>query len=247
MYILAVAHAISLNIKYVLLLLFLILLVLLMYVRSADEIHAMAPVIPEDSVLLTLPFAGAVLRNIGVPKPEIDAIMEEVRWQHFEEQSTAVELLAGSAAPDNPYFLPGIPAVGASSGSKVGSTGGGVTAGGGTSGAGSSGRGGGAAAGGGGGGVAVAGVDSGGDEAVFSSALLSQGGGSGSDAGVTVMNDVVRIRDAGLIAKAVKIALKERKQQEQQQQACSNSTNHTVVHDDVCDNDHAEVYPAAGA
>lgn len=33
-------------------------------------------------------------------KPEIEAIMEDVRRQHLDEQSSAVELLAGDAAED---------------------------------------------------------------------------------------------------------------------------------------------------
>jgi hypothetical protein len=50
-----------------------------------DNVVAMAPVLPEDSVLLTLPFAGAVLRNIGVSRPEIEALMEETRKVHLED------------------------------------------------------------------------------------------------------------------------------------------------------------------
>jgi hypothetical protein len=44
-----------------------------------DDIYAMTPVLPEDSILLTLPFAGAVLRNIGVSRLEVELIMEDVR------------------------------------------------------------------------------------------------------------------------------------------------------------------------
>jgi len=39
----------------------------------------MTPVLPEDSILLSLPFAGAVLRNIGVSRLEVELIMEDVR------------------------------------------------------------------------------------------------------------------------------------------------------------------------
>lgn len=41
----------------------------------AGHVKAMSPVLPEDSVLLTLPFGGAVLQKLGVPKVEIDSIL----------------------------------------------------------------------------------------------------------------------------------------------------------------------------
>jgi hypothetical protein len=45
----------------------------------AENVYAMSPVLAEDSVLLTLPFGGRVLRQVGVAKPEIDAILEDFR------------------------------------------------------------------------------------------------------------------------------------------------------------------------
>ena len=45
----------------------------------------MSPVLAEDSVLLTLPFGGAVLQSLGVSKPEIDAILEDFRKILMEE------------------------------------------------------------------------------------------------------------------------------------------------------------------
>ena len=45
----------------------------------------MSPVLPEDSVLLTLPFGGAVLQSLGVSKPEVDAILEDFRKILIEE------------------------------------------------------------------------------------------------------------------------------------------------------------------
>lgn len=55
---------------------------------------------PREPFYLSHLCPGAVLRNIGVSKPEIEAIMEDVRRQHLDEQSSAVELLAGDAAED---------------------------------------------------------------------------------------------------------------------------------------------------
>jgi hypothetical protein len=45
----------------------------------------MSPILAEDSVLLTLPFGGAVLQSLGVSKPEIDAILEDFRKTYMEE------------------------------------------------------------------------------------------------------------------------------------------------------------------
>lgn len=50
-----------------------------------DDIYVMSPVLPEDSVLLTLPFGGAVLSSLGVSKPEVDAILEDFRKILIEE------------------------------------------------------------------------------------------------------------------------------------------------------------------
>lgn len=43
------------------------------------DVIAMVPVVPEDSVLLTLPFGGAVLRSLGAAQEEVNAILEEKR------------------------------------------------------------------------------------------------------------------------------------------------------------------------
>jgi len=50
-----------------------------------DDIYVISPVLAEDSVLLTLPFGGAVLQSLGVSKPEIDAILEDFRKTVIEE------------------------------------------------------------------------------------------------------------------------------------------------------------------
>ncbi|KAJ1402492.1 hypothetical protein B484DRAFT_405404 [Ochromonadaceae sp. CCMP2298] len=60
-----------------------------------DNVVAMAPVLPEDSVLLTLPFAGAVLRNIGVSRPEIEALMEETRKLHLDDEENQDNVIFG--------------------------------------------------------------------------------------------------------------------------------------------------------
>eukprot|EP00595_Chromulina_sp_UTEXLB2642_P002833 CAMPEP_0196761928 /NCGR_PEP_ID=MMETSP1095-20130614/1242_1 /TAXON_ID=96789 ORGANISM="Chromulina nebulosa, Strain UTEXLB2642" /NCGR_SAMPLE_ID=MMETSP1095 /ASSEMBLY_ACC=CAM_ASM_000446 /LENGTH=334 /DNA_ID=CAMNT_0042112037 /DNA_START=1214 /DNA_END=2218 /DNA_ORIENTATION=- len=51
-----------------------------------DNVYAMSPVLPDDSVLLTLPFGGAVLQNLGVSRPEIDAILEDFRRIYIDDK-----------------------------------------------------------------------------------------------------------------------------------------------------------------
>jgi len=62
------------------------------FARAVDAIHAerlqqtldviaMVPVLPEDNLLLTLPFAGAVLKSLGAPTEEVTAILENTRKQ----------------------------------------------------------------------------------------------------------------------------------------------------------------------
>lgn len=45
------------------------------------DIIAMVPVVPEDNLLLTLPFGGAVLRSLGAANEEVNAIIEGKRKQ----------------------------------------------------------------------------------------------------------------------------------------------------------------------
>jgi monovalent cation:proton antiporter-2 (CPA2) family protein len=60
------------------------------FARAADADHAerlqrtldviaMVPVVPEDSILLSLPFGGAVLRSLGAAQEEVNAILENTR------------------------------------------------------------------------------------------------------------------------------------------------------------------------
>lgn len=89
------------------------------FARAADADHAsrlqktldvaaMVPILPEDNLLLTLPFAAAVMRNLGVAPEEVNAIVEGkrkdvLRERGLEADSEEVELLQlgiSSAAPD---------------------------------------------------------------------------------------------------------------------------------------------------
>jgi len=70
------------------------------FARAADADHAerlqrtldvaaMVPIVPEDNVLLTLPFGGAVLRTLGAPPEEVNAIIEAKRKDVLMERGTA--------------------------------------------------------------------------------------------------------------------------------------------------------------
>jgi len=43
------------------------------------DVAAMVPILPEDNALMTLPFGGAVLRSLGAPAEEVNAILEQKR------------------------------------------------------------------------------------------------------------------------------------------------------------------------
>lgn len=47
--------------------------------QSNLDVAAMVPILPEDNVLLTLPFGGAVLKALGAPAEEVNAILEAKR------------------------------------------------------------------------------------------------------------------------------------------------------------------------
>jgi CPA2 family monovalent cation:H+ antiporter-2 len=72
------------------------------FARAADADHAnrlqttlnvaaMVPILPEDNLLLTLPFGGAVMKSLGVPPEEVNAILESKRK----------EVLSGRGLQDN--------------------------------------------------------------------------------------------------------------------------------------------------
>ena len=58
--------------------------------RTLDVI-AMVPVVPEDSILISLPFGGAVLRSLGAGKEEVDAILEQTRKDILSKKTLGYE------------------------------------------------------------------------------------------------------------------------------------------------------------
>jgi len=55
------------------------------------DVAAMVPILPEDNAMLTLPFGGAVLKSLGAPPEEVNAILEGKRK----------ELMAGRLLADS--------------------------------------------------------------------------------------------------------------------------------------------------
>jgi voltage-gated potassium channel Kch len=68
--------------------------------QSTLDVIAMVPILPEDNLLLTLPFAGAVLRGLGAAPEEVNAILETKRKEvlsgkglkEIEEETTLLQL-----------------------------------------------------------------------------------------------------------------------------------------------------------
>jgi voltage-gated potassium channel Kch len=59
--------------------------------QSTLDVAAMVPILPEDNLLLTLPFGGAVLRALGGSPEEVNAILEAKRK----------EVMSGKAGEEN--------------------------------------------------------------------------------------------------------------------------------------------------
>ncbi|KAL3808121.1 hypothetical protein ACHAXA_004975, partial [Cyclostephanos tholiformis] len=74
--------------------------------QTTLDVAAMVPILPEDNLLLTLPFGGAVLRSLGFPSEEVNYILAEKRkellsgkeLERFEEESVLTQL--GLELPD---------------------------------------------------------------------------------------------------------------------------------------------------
>jgi hypothetical protein len=49
--------------------------------QNTLDVAAMVPILPEDNLLLTLPFGGACMKALGVPPEEVNAILETKRKQ----------------------------------------------------------------------------------------------------------------------------------------------------------------------
>ena len=55
--------------------------------QSTLDVAAMVPILPEDNLLLTLPFGGAVLKALGAPPEEVNAILEAKRKEVMSGKS----------------------------------------------------------------------------------------------------------------------------------------------------------------
>ena len=73
------------------------------------NVAAMVPILPEDNLLLTLPFGGAVMKALGVPNEEANAILEAKRKEvltgkglYENEEEAALAQLAIPVPDDTP-------------------------------------------------------------------------------------------------------------------------------------------------
>lgn len=55
--------------------------------QNTLDVAAMVPILPEDNLLLTLPFGGAVLKALGAPPEEVNAILEAKRKEVMSGKS----------------------------------------------------------------------------------------------------------------------------------------------------------------
>lgn len=73
--------------------------------QNTLDVAAMVPILPEDNLLLTLPFGGAVLKALGASPEEVNAILETKRKEvmggkSFEEAEEDLELVQLGIEPD---------------------------------------------------------------------------------------------------------------------------------------------------
>lgn len=82
--------------------------------QNTLDVVAMVPILPEDNLLLTLPFGGAVMKALGVPGEEVNAILENKRKDvlqgrglaESEEEAALVQLgIIPDAKPPVPLTL----------------------------------------------------------------------------------------------------------------------------------------------
>jgi len=70
------------------------------YLTRTFGLDAVIPTLPPDSVLLSLPFGGEVLRRLGYPDAEIETLAEEIRRQAYSEGDLKDEPLTEKALKD---------------------------------------------------------------------------------------------------------------------------------------------------
>lgn len=78
--------------------------------QNTLDVAAMVPILPEDNLLLTLPFGGAVLRSLGAPAEEVNYILAAMRkevlsgkeLEKYEEEAVMAQL--GVKKPEKPVL-----------------------------------------------------------------------------------------------------------------------------------------------
>ena len=59
--------------------------------EAFPTVEAFCPLLPDDSTILTLPFAGAILQSIGVTKSEADELVDQFRHEYIEAEDDNVK------------------------------------------------------------------------------------------------------------------------------------------------------------
>lgn len=65
------------------------------------DVVAMVPTLPEDSIIVSLPFGGAVLRSLGCTAEEVNVLLEDTRKKFVLEKGE-------SSAAEHPMYLTGL-------------------------------------------------------------------------------------------------------------------------------------------
>lgn len=61
---------------------------------SITDVVAMVPTLPEDSIIVSLPFGGAVLRSLGLTAEEVNLLLEDTRKKFVMEKGEFFLLLS---------------------------------------------------------------------------------------------------------------------------------------------------------
>lgn len=70
---------------------------------SIMDVVAMVPTLPEDSIIVSLPFGGAVLRSLGCTADEVNSLLEDTRKKFVMEKGENCVLATMRAT--NPLLL----------------------------------------------------------------------------------------------------------------------------------------------
>jgi hypothetical protein len=71
-----------------------------------EDVHAMCPILPEDSLVFTLPFGGSVLESVGVSRSEVESVLEEFGHQFIDSNPGVKEFFSRFQRRPPPSVVP---------------------------------------------------------------------------------------------------------------------------------------------